>query len=83
MTTYTIKPLAWEQEGDIHSAITLSGCCFVFGPYCGGKFKAKFVDNGIADWLPGHHESLEAAKQACADHWEGMFKQGLEVCDDN
>lgn len=77
MTTYTIKPLAWGQEGDIHSAAILSGCFFVFGPCCGGKFKVKLVHNGISDWLQGHHESLEAAKSTCTEHWEGMIKQAL------
>lgn len=75
--TYRIRALAWEQDGDIHSAASLSGCYFVFGPYHGGKFKAKCVHNGIGEFLAGHHDSLDAAKQACTEHWEGMIKQAL------
>ena len=80
MTTYTIKPLAWEQDGCMYIADTPFGqlCVFQYEPDL--TFRARYHHKYI-DWIGHKHESLEAAKQACAEHWEGMIRQALEVCD--
>lgn len=76
MTTYTIKPLAWEKYGAVHRAET---CLFRYLVVTikDGEFSARVV-GGIESGGIGYYESLEAAKQACTEHWEGMIKQAME-----
>lgn len=79
--TYTIKPLAWEQDGDTHIANTPFGCLRVFTSTLDGTLRASYDCNNTWDWIGHRHESIEAAKQACTEQWEGMIKQALEeVC---
>lgn len=83
MKTYTIKPLAWEQDGDdeMHIARTPFGCLRTSKSYFDDTYRARYDCHGSMEWIGYKHESLEAAKQACTERWEGMIRQALEVCD--
>lgn len=81
MTTYTIKPLAWEQDGDMWIARTPFGILLIFQSHMYDSYRARFEHGFDRELIGVKHESLEAAKQACAEHWECMIKQALEVCD--
>lgn len=78
MTTYTIKPMVWVQDGDMHDAVVTCGAYCVFGPFHGGKYKSRFGAHGISEWIGGNHHGVDEAKAACTEHWEGMIKEALE-----
>lgn len=83
MTTYTIKPLVWENGIFCERSTTAFGryeideyaqcdygACFYFGTsnYC------VSVGRGFL--------SRDEIKAACTEHWESLIKQALEVCDE-
>lgn len=78
MTTYTIKPLAWEQDGAMYSAKTAFGYMRVMLFFLDDTYRARYDCHGSMEWIGYKHESLEAAKAACTAHWESLIKQALE-----
>ena len=83
MTTYTIKPLTWEQDGDMWIARTPFGILRITRMHMYDAYRARSEFSIVPEPIGHKHESFEAAKQACAEHWEGMIRQALEVCDGN
>lgn len=78
--TYTIKPLGWESTHEITDSKTPLGRYEIFD-YVEGNHTAFFYFGGSNygyKLIRGKGYSLEAAKQACAEHWEGMIRQALE-----
>jgi hypothetical protein len=83
MTTYTIKPLAWANGVFCENSATSFGR-YEIDEYAQGDCGASFYF-GTSNYCVSVGRgflSRDEIKAACADHWEGMIKQALEVCDD-
>lgn len=79
-TTYRIKSLDWENEREMTCSKTPFGRYEIFD-YVEGNHTAFFYfgsSNYGYKLIKNKGYSLEAAKQACTEHWESLMKQALE-----
>lgn len=74
--TYRIKPLVWERIGNGYVAYSPVGKYYASD--CGGYYWISGTSLPSPGEMERKHDSLEAAKAACEQHYSERMMEGLE-----